>query len=295
MEDHDMGKVGAEQTIVQALDGDVRHLLTKEFRRGDDVPLGEAPRLRRPAADRELKLAPIKAIVEAAMEKFDGHANKSDAWLGPRIHATLRLTRREATDGGLWAWLHVLAFPDYVRWRWPPQDEETPIPFNRFIGDDSNSGLKRLWWATEIARDGSNYERAERALGVQRFDLWQRSRFMHHKACALAAIDFLAERDVTSDQSVEMTKAMNIAVRTISLDAFAPSPPTDAAAVREWVGGRIDETTMMDDLPVGPDEQRVSPAAVASARAFIDEIALRIHLQEHRSTTRRRANSSGGG
>jgi hypothetical protein len=266
--------------MVQAIDGDVRPLLTKDFRRGDDVPLGEAPRFRRPAADREVQLAPIAAIVEAAMEKFASHPTKSDAWLGPRVHATLRLTRREATDGGMWAWLHVLAFPKYVRWRWAPQDEETPIPFNRFIGDDSNSGLKRLWWASEIARDGSNYEPAVRALGVQRFDLWQRLVLMHHKACALAAVDFLAGRRVTSAQSIAMAKAMNVAVRTTSLDALAPSPPADTHAMRAWVREPIDETTMMVDLPVGPDEQRVSPAAVASARAFIDEIATRIQLQD---------------
>jgi len=274
-------------SVLQAIDGDVRHLLTEQFRRDDDVPLGEAPRVRRVTLDREVKLAPIKAVVEEAMRTFSDAPGKSDAWLGPRVHATLRLTRREATDRGMWAWLHVIAFPNYVRWRWPPKNDETPIPFNRFIGDDSNSGLERLWWATELTRNGDSYLVAERALSVQRFDLWQRLVLMHHKPCALAAVDFLkgfaAGRGVTSKQTIAMVKAMNVAVRTTSLDALAPSPPVDAEAVRTWIRGHVDETTMMNELPVGPDEDAVPPVAIASARRFVEEIASRIQLENVKS------------
>jgi len=271
---------------VRAIDGDVRHLLTDSFRRADDVALATPPTVRRVALDREVRLAPVAAVVEAAMRQFGSTPSKSDAWLGPRLHATLRLTRREATDRGMWAWLHVLAFPNYVRWRWPPKNDETPIPFSRFIGDDSNSGLQRLWWAAEIARNGADYSVVVGALSVQRFDLWQRLVFMHHKACALAAIDFLrdfAGRGVTSDQTIAMVKAMNVAVRTTSLDALAPSPPTDAHAVRAWVRAPVDETIMMDELPVGPDEDPVPLAAIASARLFVEEIASRIQLENVKS------------
>lgn len=102
---------------------------------------------------------------------------------------------------------------------------------------------------------------------------------MHHKACALAAVDFLsgyAGRGVNNAQTIAMVKAMNVAVRTTSLDGLAPSPPTDAHVVRAWVREDVDETTMMDELPVGPDEEPVPPAAIASARRFIDDIASRI-------------------
>jgi hypothetical protein len=117
---------------------------------------------------------------------------------------------------------------------------------------------------------------------VQRFDLWQRLVLMHHKPCALAAVDFLsgfADRGVTSAQTIAMVKAMNVAVRTTSLDALAPSAPVDADAVRAWVQGQVAATTMMDERPVGPDEEQVSPAAIASARLFIEKIASRIQLE----------------
>jgi hypothetical protein len=186
----------------------------------------------------------------------------------------------------MWAWLHVLAFPHYVRWRWPPKDDATSIPFNRFIGDDSNGGLQRLWWGTEITRNGNDYSRSVTGLGLQRFDLWQRLVFMHNKACALAVVDFLSGyggRGVTSAQTIAMVKAMNVAVRTISLDALAPCRPTDTHAVHAWVREHVDETLMMDALPVGPDEDQVSPAAIANARKFVEEIASRIQLETVKS------------
>lgn len=104
-------------SVLQAIEGDVRHLPSEQFRRREDVPLETAPRIRRIALDREVKLAPIDVVVDEAMRRFANHPPKSDAWLGPRLHAALRLTSREATDHGMWAWLHVLALPNYVRWR----------------------------------------------------------------------------------------------------------------------------------------------------------------------------------
>ena len=48
--------------------------------------------------------------------------------------------------------------------------------------------------------------------------------------------------------------------------------------MREWIAEKIDETTMMDELPKGPDEALVPPADIASVRKFLDELADRIRL-----------------
>jgi hypothetical protein len=61
---------------------------------------------------------------------------------------------------------------------------------------------------------------------------------------------------------------------------MAASPPTDTEAVREWTAEKIDETTMMDELPKGPDEAAVPPADIAAVRKFLDELADRIRLAE---------------
>src|SRR2546430_2753608 len=64
---------------------------------------------------RDVDLAPLERVVEEATTRFADHAAEaSDAWLAARVHATLRLSRREAADASLWAYLAVVAFPDYV-------------------------------------------------------------------------------------------------------------------------------------------------------------------------------------
>ena len=83
-----------ERRLLRAVEGDVRHLLTEQFRRGDDVALEVAPRMRKVAFNREVDLAPVASVVEEAMRKFASTPAKSDAWLGPRLHATLRVSSR---------------------------------------------------------------------------------------------------------------------------------------------------------------------------------------------------------
>ncbi len=68
--------------------------------------------------------------------------------------------------------------------------------------------------------------------------------------------------------------------RTASLDVLAANPPTDADAIREWIAEKIDETTMMDELPRGPDEAVVAEADIAMVRKFLDDLAGRIQLAE---------------
>jgi hypothetical protein len=233
---------------------------------------------------RQIRLDPIRAVVEAAMEKFQQHeAAKSDPWLGPRLHATLRLTRREAADKRIWEWLTVAAFPDYVRWRWlNPERSEEEVPLDRFFGEDSKNAFARLWWAAEQTRDGNDYRRSVVALGISRFFVsWLHLILIHHRPAALAVVDFLSGfqgRGASDPQGQAMAKAVNAALRTVCLDDLAPNPPTDAEALREWIEEKIDETTMMDELPLGPDEAKVPPDAIAAVRKFLDDLASRIGL-----------------
>jgi hypothetical protein len=83
-----------------------------------------------------------------------------------------------------------------------------------------------------------------------------------------------------------MAKATNVALRTLCLDALATSPPTDAEAVREWIAEEIDETTMMDELPRGPDEAPVPDTDIAIVRKFLDDLAERINLADVKAARR---------
>jgi hypothetical protein len=102
-----------------------------------------------------------------------------------------------------------------------------------------------------------------------------------HWAAALAVVDFLdtyQSGGATDAQGQVMAKATNVALRTLCLDALAISPPTDADAVREWIAEEIDEPTMMDELPRGPDEAAVEESEIEGVRKFLDELAERIQF-----------------
>ena len=97
------------------LESQARSLVGEEFRKNSaeiDVKKFVKP------CDREINLEHVENVVNRAIEKFTAMPKQSDSWLSPRVHATLRLSRREAADSSIWDYLAVVAMPHYVRWRW---------------------------------------------------------------------------------------------------------------------------------------------------------------------------------
>jgi Family of unknown function (DUF6339) len=280
-------------SILKGLEPIARALVSEDFRRGIVPVVDATDYVSDLGFGRVIDLAPLRAAVTEAMKRFEFEPSKSDPWLGPRVHATLRLTRREAADRHAWQFLTVVEFPDYVRWRWTNQDRpDEPVPLDRFLGEDSKNALARLWWATEMTRNGSDYSRSEIALGISRFSVsWLHLILLHHRAAALAVVDFLSSfqsRGATDTQGQVMAKAANVALRTVCLDALAASPPVDSDAVGEWITEKIDVTTMIDELPLGPDEELVPEADIAAVRTFLDDLASRIDLAEVKAKKRSR-------
>jgi len=229
---------------------------------------------------REVDLEPLRRILEEAKIKFDGRpVEDSDAWLAPRVHATLRLTRREAADMELWSYLAMIEFPEYVRWRWG-----TPAPLGRFVGSETNQALARLWWGAELTRNGSDYSAVEKAFEAQDIpNTWFRLDAFHHRPAALAALrvmDDLKGGPLPNGTQVKRTRkinmlatAFNTALSTTVLDAVVPPHGEDADAVLEWVDREVDETLMLNELPTGPDDESVSDEAVAAADKLIRSLA----------------------
>ncbi len=266
-----------------------RALVTEDFLKGIVPTIDPEGFLVDLGFGRKIDLAPLREVVEEAMRRFEHEPSESDSWLGPRVHATLRLTRREASDKRVWAFLNIVEFPEYVRWRWLREDKK--LTLNRLWGQDNLSAMARLWWAAELVRNGSDYQPASEALKINRFFQWQGLNYIHHRAGAIGAAKFLAEfgeEGITRTEAIEMFKAVNFTLRTISLDALAASPPTDAFAVREWIAGKIDVTTMLDELPVGPDEEPVPDVEIAKVRRFLDDLAERIKLGEVKTEKRKK-------
>jgi hypothetical protein len=287
-------------SMLKGLNPDVsRAVLDPHFRTGAQEAIDAGPYLveaKDLGIGRDVPLEPLRAVVEEAMRRFRGNGTESDAWLGPRVHATLRLTRREAADRRIWAYLTAVEFPDYVRWRWRSVDDpDDTVPIDRFLGEDSRNALARLWWAAELTRNGKDYAPTEKALAVSRFAVsWQGLDALHHRPAALAVVDFLHKFDgkgATDPQGQAMAKAFNLVLRTLALDALCENLATDAEVVRLWCQEPFDVTRWLgDDLPEGPDETPVPAHAVAAVREVLDRLAASINLAAVRTIrTRKRS------
>jgi hypothetical protein len=281
---------------LKGLRADIRALVSDEnFRNGSQLAVEYEPYLVDLDLGRKVSLAPLRAVLEEGRKRHSKTWSETDGWLAPRVHATLRLTRREASDRRLWAYLNVAAFPDHVRWRWlDPDDENSKVPIDRFLGEDSVNQLGRLWWGAELTRNGPDYTRTTKAFRSSQFARsWQVLDVMHQRPAALAIVDFLEQfndgKGVTDSQGSRMARALNAALRTLALDAVADNPESDAEAIREWISEPIDETKMMDELPNGPEEKEpISDEAIAEVRKHLDVLAQAIGLVSYVRKHRRK-------
>ncbi|WP_344241963.1 DUF6339 family protein [Actinocorallia libanotica] len=205
------------------------------------------------------------------MKRFeDGDRESADAWLAPRLHATLRLTRAEAANRGLWNYLALRIAPDYVFWRHPgrPSKENDRITNReRFSGRITRQAFARLWWAAELFRDGYDYRSVEIACGKPQ-DLLNTilsTEIIRHRPTAQALLRLVADGTVaTSDHVNELSKALNAAGMTLVYEVIAPDAPLDTDAYRTWVDERGNSNIPFDALPDGPDDGRALPGAVNS-------------------------------
>src|SRR5690348_7690949 len=100
---------------LRLLDLTARTRLTPDFLKGDvGVDVRDLVR----EFDRKMDVDQLTGVLEATIAKSEFKTNPptSDAWAAPRVHAALRLPRREAADPRFWAWLAVVQSPAYARW-----------------------------------------------------------------------------------------------------------------------------------------------------------------------------------
>jgi len=131
---------------------------------------------------RSIDLSPVDERIDEirADEDIEGQDSRIDAELAPTLHRTLDLTRNEAADAGLWHYLCVVRFPDFVHYRWDHVfDPESPgnmeEKFLKAGKDTYSNALHRIWWGAELTyEDGESgevedrdYSRTKRVLGFQ--------------------------------------------------------------------------------------------------------------------------------
>jgi len=263
---------------LRLLDLAAANRITEEFRTSDaTIDVDDFVR----DFGRPVDLTPLRTVIEKAMKdegfKDDGDRPASDAWLSPRVHAALRLTRREGADRRLWAWLAVVAFPQYVRWRFRRVDTTgaaTGTAEKRFVGAmHRDHAIARLWWGAELTRDGSDYTPTVAAFKKQDVpNTWFSLKAFEHRPTALAACRVLPS--LSSDDINRLARSFDHVLTTIVLDSVAPSPAPDGDAIDEWIHGEPEDGDLAK-MPLGPNEDRVPEESIKAAERFLESVAER--------------------
>jgi Family of unknown function (DUF6339) len=225
---------------------------------------------------RLIRLGALEAVLKHAATEFEDPP-EADKWLGPRVHAALRLTRREAADRGLWSYLGLVPFQKYVRWRF------AKAPATRFVGAPHDHMLGRLWWGGELLRNGSDYGDVVNGFKIQDIPNSFRFDIFHRRPLAIAVVRVLETwrkgEPATGRQANRLLQAMNMELVTLALDADI----ADAGAVGDetWLTTEPEAETLLDEkLPVGPDDAPVGDEVLAEATALVRSIAEDIKLEQ---------------
>jgi hypothetical protein len=222
---------------------------------------------------------PVRELVDEAMKRYGSDTRTAaDAWLAPALHATLRLTRRDAAESSLWNHIALRVAPDYVFWRHPGRpSERTPIPAvnrARFCGPFHSQAFARLWWAAELFRDGPDYAPVVLACGNQdMLNTTLRLEISLHRPTAQAILRLLSAGEGLTGREVNaLVQAVNMAGSTLAYESIAPDDEPDVDAYSDWMEGLTGELVRFDSLPDGPDDGRVPARSVEALIPLFEQL-----------------------
>ncbi|MFD9885281.1 DUF6339 family protein [Streptomyces alboflavus] len=233
-----------------------------------------------PGDDTRRRLHRFRDLIDHALARFrDERPTAADAWLAPRLHETLRLTRREAAEKGFWTYLALGVAPDYVVWRHRSEPKEGGsygrVARDKFIGPHSKQTFARLWWAAELFRDGPDYHPAVVACGNQdMLNSALRLDVIDHRPTALALVRLMERGTVRTGREVNaLTSAINAAAATLMYDVIAPDAARDGEPLRGWItDAESSLPSPRNRLPEGPEEEPAPGEAVERLVGHFEEL-----------------------
>ncbi|WP_030241536.1 MULTISPECIES: DUF6339 family protein [unclassified Streptomyces] len=211
------------------------------------------------------RLRAIRDLIDDVMYIHqEDRPTQADAWLAPRLHAILRLTRAEAADSALWNYLALGVAPDFVVWRHTSESRKT-VNGQYFKGPHYKQAFARLWWVAELFRNGPDYEPVVTACGNQdMLNTVLRLDVIDHRPTAQALVRLLKRQVVRTGRDANaLAKAVNTAAATLMYDVIAPDRERDAGAQQRWIDEAEEGVSVHHrPLPVGPAEERAPEDSV---------------------------------
>lgn len=194
--------------------------LNEGFMRGEEsLPEGIAEKFVE-EVERDVSLTEPEGTVENLIERTEARGDKIDRMAAPEIHQALDLTRREAADMGIWRYLSIVCFPEFVRHRWGYSSRSEMR--RRFVGSNqwNSNTFSRLWWAAELTYDESRgYELTRKAFTSQHVARSAFERlFGHHHDTAAAFIEVF--HDDQQEVVEEAVKRFNRRLTTVRIEAI---------------------------------------------------------------------------
>ncbi|MFB8115495.1 DUF6339 family protein [Streptomyces sp. NPDC056465] len=232
-----------------------------------------------PDDDARWRAEPVRELVDDALHQFKGNRTDADGWLAPRLHAALRLTRREAADRRIWNHLALAVAPDYVAWRHSPQAapgrSEARINPARFKGSPDRQCFSRLWWAAEMFRNGADYGPVVTACTNQDLIHYAlRVELVDHRPTAQALVQVMERGVVGTGREINgLIVAVRAAGATLVYDVLAPDEPRDPEVLRRWIAeAETAPPVPRHSLPGGPDEEPVPEKSVTALTEYFTEL-----------------------
>lgn len=146
-----------------------RRKVKETIDRGDPVTDISDSILREHSYDIDGATADLETLQEELKTIVEGHEENDhniDAAAAPHVRECISISRRTAARTGLWHWLTVCRFSDFVYHRWPDADDE-----EKFLAggtDIYSNAMHQLWWGAELTKDGDDYTVTKEMFGQGR-------------------------------------------------------------------------------------------------------------------------------
>jgi hypothetical protein len=164
-----------------------------------------------PIQDLTADLDGLRDELEDIVADKEPYDHEIDAEAAEPVREYLDITRRVAAKDGLWHWLAVSEFPNFVYHRWR-ESGNIKEKFLKGGTDIYSNAIHRLWWGAELTRDGSDYDRTRRIfmqgeLANDVLDRW----FARYEPAAKTTVDSLDGEDSSfiSDTTRDMRNELS--------------------------------------------------------------------------------------
>jgi hypothetical protein len=189
----------------------------------------------------DIDIAPLDRLVESTIARFTAGDTAMDRHLALQLHRLLPITRREAGDRRLWAWLGMARYPHFVAHRWLPGRSGIRAE-ERFQGDRVRQAFARLWWAVELSADGDDHALTDRMFALEGFqDLYESvfgRAFATFRPALAAFVDVVGNHPEAVVR--ETAKELNYLLTTLVLETLSDDDlRTELAELVRTVEGRV--------------------------------------------------------